>query len=52
MLSSMQNIPKEKQTELLRLAGQLFQSGNQIVLDQLPDNLPFKKDNDNEKPAS
>ena len=45
MIGSMQNIPKDKQTELLRLAGQLLQSGGQVLLEQLPNTLAKNKEN-------
>ena len=44
MIGSMPFIPKEKQAELLRLAGQLLQIGGQAVLEQLPDALGIRKD--------
>ena len=44
MIGSMPFIPKEKQAELLRLAGQLLQIGGQAVLEQLPDALGGRKD--------
>ena len=44
MLGSMPFIPKEKQAELLRLAGQLLQIGGQTALEQLPDALGIRKE--------
>ncbi len=40
ILGSVHSLPKDKQSELLRLAGQLLQSGRQAALQQ----KPFKKD--------
>ncbi len=42
MFSSLRSIPKEKQMELLRLAGNLIKNGGQVAWNQLPEVLSKK----------
>lgn len=42
MITSLISIPKEKQSELLHLAGQLVQSGSHAALEKLPESLHRK----------
>ena len=46
ILSTMYTLPKEKQAEFIRLAGQLVQSGGQAALSQIPELILGKKNSD------
>lgn len=44
ILNSLRKMPKDKQTELLRIAGKLLQSGSQAAIAQLPEMLLSRND--------